>query len=125
MSQSDYIKYKKISTELKNNKLPTILDPHNYSSYKEYALENTIQNTKFTYNQLQPANKTVIFDIEKKVTNCPTFLICSGTNARLNRPIYPQTYAPSYSAVNPIRPLTQKQIQPSIRKTKLCLCTTI
>ena len=51
MSQSDYLKYKRVSRELKTNKLSPVFNDQDYVSYKEYALENTISNSKLTYNQ--------------------------------------------------------------------------
>lgn len=111
MSQSDYIKYKKMSTELKRmNKLEPILESNQYISYKNYALENKIQNTKITYNQLLLPNRTQIFNMEKKVTDCPVFTTCLNTNLRANRKLHTQI------PVHPIRPLFQKN-------NKKCDCT--
>lgn len=79
MSQGDYLKYKKISVELKINKLEPILNNDDYIQYKEYALENKITSSskKLTYNKLLPPNTKNIFDIEKKNTgNCPGFIFC-------------------------------------------------
>ena len=132
MSQSDYIKYKKTSQELKINKLPAVLEPDDYISYKEYALENSIKNTKLNYNQLQPPNKTIVLGMEKTVTNCPTFITCKNTNTRPNRPTYPSTYASQYATVKPIRPFTHKQQEQvqqkkylSLVNSKLCLCSNL
>jgi hypothetical protein len=132
MSQSDYIKYKKMSQELKINKLPPVLEPDDYISYKEYALENSIKNTKLTYNQLQPPNKIMVMNMEKTVTNCPSFIVCKNTHLRPHRATYPPTYASQYATVHPIRPFThkqQEQIQQkkylSLPNTKLCLCSNL
>ena len=38
MSQSDYLKYKRVATELKINKLDPIFKPEDYVSYKEFYL---------------------------------------------------------------------------------------
>jgi hypothetical protein len=126
MSQSDYIKYKKISTELKSlNKYPSVLQEDDYNLFKEYSLENTIQNTKLTFNQFQPPGFTIINGMEKKVTNCPNFPTCKDTNTRSNRkPLGGAFYYP-----HPLRPLTQKQIAAQTKSTlvtsKLCQCSTI
>lgn len=65
MSQSDYIKYKKTKTELKDkNKFPSVLSSNNHINYKQYNLENAITNNKITYNKLAPTNKQIVFDIE-------------------------------------------------------------
>ena len=93
MSQSDYIKYKRVATELKNTKqVPAVLESQDYIGYKEYSMENKITNTKTLYNQLIPPGKKIIFDMEKKVTNCPAFIICNNTNKRPNRVAMSKVY---------------------------------
>jgi hypothetical protein len=125
MSQSDYIKYKKTSTELKRNKLPDLLEYANYNSYKGYSLENTTQNAKITYNQLIPPNKTIIWNMEKTVTaNCPKFAICNNTTSRPNKKIYPTNYNANYCNVNPSRPLSMKKINLLTTNT-ICKCLPI
>ena len=58
MSQSDYIKYKRLANELKNQaeNLDPVIDSGKYIGYKSFTLENTILNTKLSYAKLQPAN---------------------------------------------------------------------
>lgn len=89
MSQSDYIKYKRVYTELsidKNTlKQPPVFDDGNYIDFKEYALENTIVNTKPILNRITPAGKQVVYDMDRVVTSCPTFILCKNTNLRPNR----------------------------------------
>lgn len=80
MSQCDYIKYKRVANELKNQ--AASMSPAQYTQYKEFTLENTIVNTKQTNNQLALSGRHPIFGMEKKVTNCPTFTICKNTNSR-------------------------------------------
>lgn len=63
MSQSDYIEYKKIYTELKNGEQTT--EENKYIMYKEYGIKNVVINTKNTFNLLQPPNKMIIDDMEK------------------------------------------------------------
>jgi|DEB19_MinimDraft_2_1074335.scaffolds.fasta_scaffold163518_1 hypothetical protein len=87
MSQSDYLKYKRVSTALKidgNDKIP-VLESQNYVNYKQYALENTIENTSVLYNRITPANKRVIFGMDKNTTSCPSFIVCRNTQSRPNR----------------------------------------
>jgi hypothetical protein len=98
MSQSDYIKYKKINTVLSidasSNFLP-VLNSQDYSDYKEFVLENTIINTKTIYNCITPSGVQVVLNLNKKLSlvqnmgkslsNCPSFLLCNNTNKRLNR----------------------------------------
>lgn len=124
MSQSDYIKYKKTSIELTSlNKYPPVFQEDIYNSFKEYSLENTIQNTKLTFNQLQPPGKIIINNMEKTVSNCPQFPICKDTHTRSNRkPLGGAFYYP-----HPIRPLYCKQIaaQSNLVTSKLCKCSNI
>lgn len=88
MSQSDYLKFKKTGTILKENptSLPGVLHSDDYTLFKEYRLQTTIENSKPTYNKLALPNKKVIFDMELDASgSCPTFLLCSDTNTRSNR----------------------------------------
>jgi hypothetical protein len=86
MSQSDYIRFKNTSRQLKDlAKLSSVLEPSTYIQFKAYNLETTVPNTKVVYHQLNPPNKQIVFDMERVVTNCPTFLYCRGTQARANR----------------------------------------
>jgi len=86
MSQSDYIKQKRTAANLKEQSKHTpIYNSTDYTEYKEYSLEKTITSTKPTYNQLRVPGSKTIFDMEKKVSDCPSFVLCSGTQARLNR----------------------------------------
>ena len=46
MSQSDYIRHKRISNELlQQTKLSPVLSARQYTDYKEYSLENTIYSS--------------------------------------------------------------------------------
>lgn len=114
MSQSDYIKFKNASFQLKRQDLlAPVLSSNDYQSFKTYQLANTIINTKLRYNQMTPANKIKIFEIEKTITNCPTFILCKNTNTRTNRVIT------SGLQCRPSRPINIKQ---DISKTTLCMC---
>ena len=117
MSQSDYIKYKKIATQLridnsgaKNNVLNSqntpVLKSQNYTDFVEYALENSITNNKIIYHQITPSGKQIIMDMEKITTNCPSFKVCTGTNTRSNRIPMSQ----GYNNPTPV-PLSIKQIK--------------
>lgn len=134
MSQSDYIRHKKVSNELKyQSDLPPVLQTNDYIEFKEYALENTIQNTKINYNQLIPSNTYIVYGMEKKPTNCPTFTLCSNTQSRPNRVPIIQ----GYSSVRPSRPLiTLQGKKPNAtthikapfnlpRNLDLCKCSTL
>lgn len=95
MSQSDYLKYKRISNQLridnqidsgmtKTNQSP-VFTSANLLSYKQYALNNTILNTKKTLNKLTLNEKQRVYDMDKKVNECPTFIVCKDTQDRANR----------------------------------------
>lgn len=89
MSQSDYLKYKRISTildinEKRNTDLP-VFESQQYLNYKQYSLENTILNTSKLYNRITPKNQINIFNMDKTVTDCPSFIVCRGTHLRPNR----------------------------------------
>jgi hypothetical protein len=87
MSQSDYLKYKKTGTQLRNlsEDNGTVLEPGRYTAFKNYNLETTVFNTKPTFNLLTPTSKQTIFGMETNSTNCPAFALCNATNARPNR----------------------------------------
>jgi hypothetical protein len=87
MSQSDYIKYKRLANELKNQakNLPPVIDSGKYIGYKSFTLENTILNTKLSYTKLQPTSSVNVFGMQINNPSCTTFQICRGTNARPNR----------------------------------------
>ncbi len=87
MSQSDYLKFKKTSRLLKDQAdFDPVLLPSDYIAGKDFNLETTVQNTKQINNQLTPSGKQIVFGMERTTGgNCPTFLLCRGTNARVNR----------------------------------------
>jgi hypothetical protein len=87
MSQSDYIRYKKLSAELKEvSKLSPVLDSQKYTAYKEYSLENTITSVKNVYYRFIPEGTQFVYDIiRNNAGNCPNMEFCTDTNLRLNR----------------------------------------
>ena len=93
MSQSDYLKYKRISNQLRidNQKdagatnQSAVFNSQDLLHYKEYSLTNTIVNTKPTLNKLTLNSRQRIYDMDKVVENCPTFIVCGDTSARPNR----------------------------------------
>ena len=113
MSQSDYITYKRSQTVWNNGKLPTTLEPSQYESFKDYALEHTVTNDKLSYSQLQPTNTRNIYNMEIKQSNyCIPFAICNNTNERTNRTLL--------NPVKTIQPATYQKIQ----TVYCCNCTT-
>jgi hypothetical protein len=85
MSQSDYIKHKRVSNELYISDMAAVLNSQKYTDYKQYALENTIKNTNTIFSRIVPSDKRIIFDMEMDISNCPTFIVCNDTNTRPNR----------------------------------------
>jgi hypothetical protein len=88
MSQSDYIRYKKTTNQLKEvRKLDPILASQDYITFKQYTLESTVINTSPTFNKLALPGQKIIFGMERKISNCPisNFAICNRTNLRPNR----------------------------------------
>lgn len=83
MSQSDYIRRKRVANQLlEPKKQPSVLNSGSYMDYKEFALENTLASVS-TKN---PYESVGIFNLGiKSTSHCPGFILCSGTNARLNR----------------------------------------
>jgi len=102
MSQSDYLNFKRVSNELKINKFTPVFNTKDYIDFKEYSIHNNITNTKLTYNQLCPSGYTKIFNMEKKVTNCPAFIVCRRTNIRPNRVPLASVYFTPDCKANPI-----------------------
>lgn len=121
MSQSDYIKHKRTSNELRINELPNLLEYNHYNSYKGYSLENTIINTKIRYNQLIPSGRIDIWNMEKTVSNCSTFIICRNTHTRSNKKTYPLNYNETYCNIHPTRPLSIKEIS-LLTQNNTCRC---
>ena len=93
MSQSDYLKSKRISTQLRidNQKVngvtkqSAVFTSHDLQDYTQYALTNTIVNTKPTLNRLTPKLRQRVYDMDKVVSGCPSFIVCKDTQQRNNR----------------------------------------
>lgn len=111
MSQSDYIKYKRVSTELRidNNakKMPPVINQSDYNDYREYTLENATINTKPVLNRLTPKGAQIVFNMDKVVTGCPTFEICRNTQSRPNRSVHMSS---AYFIPTP-QPLSWKKVK--------------
>ena len=97
MSQSDYIRYKRISNELKNETLPPVLNNQQYVDFKQYTILNNIVSLKPDYRKPIPFGTINIFDMNKNVTFCPYFVTCKNTNTRPNRvPMSNVYFTPKY-----------------------------
>lgn len=86
MSQSDYIKYKRVAIELKSqSKLPAVISSGQYIDYYRFSLANQIFDTSPTFGSEPPANVVSIFGIQRDPQQCSTFAICNNTDSRVNR----------------------------------------
>jgi hypothetical protein len=86
MSQSDYLRRKKIANVLNlDSSDDPIYDSTQYIHFKQFQLENEITSTNISYRKITPSAKQLIFNMERNVSNCPTFLLCNGTSSRPNR----------------------------------------
>jgi hypothetical protein len=120
MSQSDYLRFKKTSRLLKDiADFDPVLAPSDYIAGKDFNLETTITNSKTTYNRLKPSDKQIVFGMERTTgESCPTFELCTETNARPNRvaltgnqsACFPVMKAPGRS-VPSVKPTTAKDSQ--------------
>jgi hypothetical protein len=110
MSQSDYLKSKRISTQLRiDNQIdagmtlthqPAVFTSHDLQNYKQYALTNTIVNTKPTLNRLTPKLRQRVYDMDKVVSGCPSFIVCKDTEQRNNRVLSSAGYFGATTANN-------------------------
>ena len=103
MSQSDYIRYKKTSNKLLEvSKLNAILDSQDYTEFKQYYLESNIKNEKTTFNKLNIPNYLNIFEMNKKIQDCPigNFTMCKDTDKRLNRVLVTDHRTEAYEVNN-------------------------
>lgn len=87
MSQSDYLRRKRISNMLRIDIAEDpIYDSKKFLEFKQYQLENEITSSNINYNErIVPDGKQLIFNMERTVTNCPSFILCTNTSQRPNR----------------------------------------
>ena len=123
MSQSDYLKYKHVSTRLRvdNNttRQPPVFASNTLTQNQQYALLNSITNTKPRYNQLVLPGRQPVFNMEKVVGGCPTFPVCKDTNTRTNR--VPMTCRVDPSIPTP-EPLTITDRNEAVNMKNECKC---
>ena len=123
MSQGDYIKRKQVAQTLRAdglntpNRFPAVFSSQDLLKYQQYQLVNNDSNTKIDYNLITPAGKIIVFDIERNVANCPTFVVCNNTNTRLNRVLQTVSACPVSS-----HPLTWKEKKNIMDDKTLCTC---
>ncbi len=110
MSQSDYIKYKRVATQLKRQStMAPVLTQDNYVQFKEFSLENSIiSNNVLYYDRYIPPNIPIVFGVVKeKASACSEFALCTNTDERPNRrPLGPER----------LTSLSQSSIQPYYKK---------
>lgn len=99
MSQSDYLKYKRVATILKvdNNttKQPPVFGSSVYVNNMGFSLENSVINTNLIFNRLALNNGWTadadivtpipIWGMDKVVSGCTEFPVCNNTHLRTNR----------------------------------------
>jgi hypothetical protein len=91
MSQSDYIRHKKMANILKHQEnLGNVINSQDLTNFRTFELSNTIYDNSVTYNQILPGNKQNIFNMEMEISvNCPNVVFCTNTNNRPNRSLRP------------------------------------
>jgi len=123
MSQGDYIKRKQVAQTLRAdglhtpNRFPAIFSSQDLLDYQQYQIVNNDSNTKINYNLITPTGKKIVFDMERNVTNCPTFVVCRNTNTRPNRVLRTVADCPVS-----VQPLTWKETKNTIDDKTLCIC---
>ena len=123
MSQGDYIKRKQVAQTLRadggsvQNSQPAVFSAHDLLMYKQYQIINNDSNTILNYNLLTAPGKILVFDIERNVTNCPTFVVCRNTNTRPNRVLRTVAECPVS-----IQPLSWEEKKNNMDNKTLCIC---
>jgi len=123
MSQGDYLKRKQVAHALRidggntNNNQPAVFGSHDLLRYKQYQIVNDDSSTTVNYNLIKPADTKLVFDMERKVANCPTFVVCKDTDTRPNRVLTADT-----GCKVQIHPLSWEAKKNVPNKTELCVC---
>lgn len=88
MSQSDYIRYKRLAVELRDQSknLAPVIESGQYIHYKSFTLENTILSDNTSYLKIMPPSSVNIFGMQMNhPSGCASFPLCHDTNTRVNR----------------------------------------
>tara|TARA_B100001093_G_scaffold136049_1_gene128572 strand:- start:9021 stop:9431 length:411 start_codon:yes stop_codon:yes gene_type:complete len=86
MSQGDYLRRKRVANMLRIDESEhPVYDSSKFLQFKQFQLENEITTTSIDYSNITAPNNQMIFGMDRDVTNCPTFILCSGTSLRPNR----------------------------------------
>lgn len=129
MSQSDYIRYKRVNSEMAEmakspKKMPSILESGKYISYKEYSLENTIVKHNEEYDKLVNPNYPIVFGMVKKcIVPEQNMIFCRGTDKRPNRVLVTNRPIFHTPKVNDI-PKKTRMGWNTILDNKMCKCVT-
>jgi len=123
MSQGDYIKRKQVAQTLRAdglntpNRFPAVFSSQDLLKYQQYQVINNDSNTIINYNLLSMPGKIMVFDMERNVANCPTFVVCRNTNTRPNRVLRTVAECPVSN-----QPLTWVEKKNSTDTKTLCTC---
>jgi len=135
MSQSDYIQYKKTQQVLLRQKtnLSKVLDANDYTKFEKYTVETTVPNNKLRYSRLIAPSTISVLEMDRKTTNCPTFILCKNTQTRPNRVLNTgsitlknnkQMPITSISSIlNNVNDPTYCTFKPTKYTTRVCPCT--
>jgi hypothetical protein len=90
MSQSDYIRRKRVASQVASKNItpincqdnPAILSSQLLTQLKQYDLENTIVNILPRVNQLTPSSdlRVMEMNLRKPAADCETYRTCNGDN---------------------------------------------
>ena len=121
MSQSDYIRYKRIAVELRDQakNLAPVIESGQYIHYKSFTLENTILNDNTSsYTKLLPPSSVNVFGMQmNNPSNCSSFILCRNTNSRVNRKRLLGTQSAAQPL--PVFPMVKRHVTPA----NLPICT--
>ena len=108
MSQSDRIKFKRLSTVLADRHFNPVFNSGEYTNYKTFGLVNGMDADKFNPNNLDESKTNILEYFDTKLnnvlqddgtTNCPSYL-CDEYDTWPNRvplaPIYANPHPQSY-----------------------------
>ena len=122
MSQSDYIRYKKIEVELQEQKkLAPVIGSGQYINYKSFTLKNTILSDNVSYTKIMPKDSVNIFGMQmNKPLTCASFALCKNTNDRANR----KPLLGTQSNAQPL-PFTRKKPHKTPADLNICKCINV
>lgn len=88
MSQSDYLRRKRVVTVLKNDSAENpVYNSRQLLDFKQYQVENSVVSNNITYKRMLASGEQNIFGMERDVSNCPSFE-CKNTSQRTNRVLH-------------------------------------